>query len=183
MDTQHRDFDQTMVRQFQNGEENCLEQLFQKYLPFMKGQIRQHRFQLLDDDDLLQESRIVLYTAMCCYDVSKKACFFTYFKRLLKNHYVRLLRHYAAQKRQIDTVCITYAECDIGNVEGYGYAQTLDPLDVLVVKESFDAAYDTLTHSEKKSLYGQCHASHSRYIKKHNAYRCETKIRGMIQCK
>lgn len=183
MDTQHLDFDQVIVQKYQQGDESCLEQLFQKYVPFIKGQIRQYHFSILDDEDLLQESRIVLYTAMTCYDVTKKACFFTYFRRLLKNHYARLLRHYAAQKRQVDTLSVSYAECDVCNVKGYGYAQTLDPLDILVVKESFDAVYETLTRSEKQSLYAQCHASHASCIKKHNAYRCETKIRGAIQCK
>lgn len=183
MDTQHQNFDQIMVRQFREGDENCLEQLFQKYLPFIHGQIRQYRFRVLDNDDLLQESRIVLYTAMSSYDVNKKACFFTYFKRLLKNHYSRLLRHYAAQKRYIDTLCVSCEDNDILNEQGYGYAQVLNPLDVLVVRESFDIAYETLTKSEKQTLYGQCHAEGDVQIKKHTAYRCETKIRQQVQCR
>lgn len=182
MDIKHQYFDHVIVQQYQQGDESCLETLFQKYVPFIKCQIKQYHFSILDDDDLLQESRIVLHTAMCCYDATKKACFFTYFRRLLKNHYARLLRYYAAQKRKVDTMCVSYAECDIGNVEGYGYAQTLNPLDVLVVKESFDVVYDTLTRSEKQSLYGQCYADYTHSIKKHNVYRCEMKIRKQIQC-
>lgn len=167
--------DEEKVKLFRCGCVEVLEELFLKYQPLIKKYIRRYHFHDLDDDDLLQESRIVLYEALLSYQSEKNACFFTYFNHLLHNRFVRLVRYYKAYKRRSDLNCLPYEECMIDH---YNYS-TLTPLDIVIVRESFDDGYQTLTKSEKKVI---SHYESSDRLKSHNVYRCAVKMKKALRC-
>lgn len=172
-----------MIALYQQGNYDYLETMVQRYIPYMRAQMKRYRVIGFDADDMLQECRIVMHRAIETFDYGQNVCFFTYFSRLLRNHFCRLLRHYTTQKRNGDNHCVSYEEFDMDSYMGGGYAHILNPLDVLIVRESFDAGYDTLTKGEQAAIHQKYYLEKDDIPNAHALYRGETKLKKSIRCR
>ncbi|QTU82925.1 sigma-70 family RNA polymerase sigma factor [Carnobacteriaceae bacterium zg-C25] len=171
-----------MIMRYKLGDEDCLEMLIQRYMPYFQSSIKRYRIKGYDVDDMLQECRLVMLCTIQKFDETYNVCFFTYLNRLLHNHFCRLLRNTTTQKRCGEKQCVSYDAFEMDNYVGKGYSQSLNPLDVLLVREQFDCAYDTLTKKEKEAIYQKYYVNKEKKGRNHHLYRGKKKIKDAIRC-
>ena len=73
--------------------------LFAAYRPLVQKVINKFGYSLLDDDDLIQEARIVCYQAARNYNAKRGVSYGVYLNRCLINRYNSLVRFEKAKKR------------------------------------------------------------------------------------
>lgn len=144
--------DEALVLSYQKGDEQAIEVMYFKYLPFIKNFIQLFYLPYHDRDDRLQECLIVLYQAMATYDGSKKVTFFAYYKVLLDRHFYKLIRYQMAHKRRTEQTNHILEDYEVDNYAGLGYAQSLSPEEVILVRESFELSCEQLTLKERQAL-------------------------------
>lgn len=184
--TQNQDL--LWIALFKQGKEDIFEQLVEKYTPMMHSYVQRYRIPHMDTEDLIQEFRIVLYSAMTQYDETKHAKFSTFYYRLLYHHVCQLLRYHSAKKRSQSGVLETEYSIDTGdiisNYVGVDYEKAIDPLDVLLVKEALTDIYDTFSEKEKRVFWALQGKGDVSLLQERNAiYRCKKKFNDYFQSK
>ncbi|MGV3175492.1 RNA polymerase sigma factor [Aerococcus suis] len=82
----------------QHGDE--LVALYNRYMPLIKSLRPQISEQFLENDDYYQEAMICLHRCVEKYDIKKQVTFGAFYKRVLRNHYLDIVRQQLAQKRR-----------------------------------------------------------------------------------
>ncbi|KRL01790.1 sigma-70 family RNA polymerase sigma factor [Liquorilactobacillus capillatus] len=120
-----------------NNESASFEELFNKYRPLVNKATQRYHFRFLENEDLVQEARIVCYQASLAYDTTGNVSFGKFFQQSLFNRYCSLLRKESAKKRLGDR----YAESFEYLFETQGDSFTKDnffspnSLGILITKE------------------------------------------------
>ncbi|WP_027109117.1 sigma-70 family RNA polymerase sigma factor [Lacticigenium naphthae] len=84
----------------QNGPEDPFEELYNMFTPLIHKEMKDLFIRGYDQDDFIQEARIVLYKAVMEYKPKKEVSFGVFYKSILSNEKVSMIRHDNAQKRQ-----------------------------------------------------------------------------------
>lgn len=92
--------DRDLVAGIQSGNHDCFVTLFQRYRPLVEKIQRYYYFPDFDRDDVEQECRILLFTSVQRYDAQKGVPFAYFYKRLVTNHFISLVRKSIANKRR-----------------------------------------------------------------------------------
>lgn len=162
-------------------DETVIKQLYDKYLPFLLKHIKLYYLPYLDKDDRLQECYIVLYTAISTYDSSKNVSFFSYYKVLLERHFYKIIRKQMAEKRKSEQFDYMLDDYELDLFQGMGYAQSLNPEDVVIVKETFEESCQLLSKSERQAVIGKY--IYNVPLKNSHVYRGSYKIKKFIKNK
>ncbi|MBS4750280.1 hypothetical protein GMA11_03850 [Granulicatella sp. zg-ZJ] len=165
MDSHELIDDTVFIHRFLLGEEQSFNVLVKKYKPLMNKMANKYYLPNMEKEDFIQECCVVMYDAILKYDLQKNVKFSTFYRFLLNNHFKQLLRYHYASKRLGDFLMVNQDDAFYENYTGIRYNQALNPIDVLVVRETFDEAYETLSNQEKKVFY---------YSQKY-PYKCEKK--------
>lgn len=93
-----------MIEMIKEGDYSSFDCLFHRFLPLIKGTIKDFYIQGFERDDLIQEARIVLNKAVLFYNSKRGHTFGNYFKLNLVNHFNSLVRRDMAKKRHISRI-------------------------------------------------------------------------------
>lgn len=178
--------DDVLLARYHEGDDSVFEILSSKYRPLMVKYTQKYYIPLMDFDDMMQECRIIMFKALQRYRMDGKASFITFYVLLLNNHFCQTIRKYSAYKRTGENILGTEKSLDytdLANYAGVAYAQTMDPADVIEVREDFFQAYDTLSKNEKVTFY-QVQTDHTLMDKqdvKQVIYRSQHKLRKALK--
>lgn len=135
----------------QNGDDEAFCQLFELYKPIIYTFRRKYYLRDLDEDDWLQESRIIFYKVLKKYNSARGLTLGNYFKKLLDNRIVTLIRKQQTLKRRADFYCISLDEVSVK-----GYKRVHDDKesypsidDQLILRESFAEYSELLSKFER----------------------------------
>ncbi len=92
----------------ENGSEESLQKLFDKYKPLVNKVWRNYYLHDMDIDDWYQESMLVMVKNIRNYDPNHKATFGTLYQISLKNHLYDILRKRKAKKRMPVDKMVSY---------------------------------------------------------------------------
>lgn len=176
------------IELFKQGKDDVFEQLAAKYSPMMYSYVKRYHIPHMDVADLLQEFHMVLYAAVKQYDDRKHAKFSTFYYRLLYHHVCQLLRYHSAKKRSYNGVLeteMTFEPDDVvNNYAGVDYEKSVDPLEVLLVKEAVEQVYESFSEREKQVFWALQGKGSALLLDERNAiYRCKKKFLDYFQSK
>ena len=120
-------------------------------------------------DDLIQIGYIALYKASSCYDIYNEVMFYTYFKRVLNNSLVTLIRFNTTNKKEILNNALsydleipnshtTYLEIFSDNKASYDYTYELTVFKnsmPFMLSSVFELYYNGYTKEEISLLLGE----------------------------
>lgn len=178
--------DEALLTRYYAGDDSVFDMLILKYRPLMIKYTQKFFIPLMDFEDMLQECRIVMFKAVQSYRLGSEARFVTFYRLLLNNHFCELLRRSNAYKRIGDNVHRSDPFVDTSELVNYSgvlYAQSMDPADVVEVREGFYQAYDTLSQHEQATFY-QVQADHKLLHNdkvKQVIYRSQHKLRKALK--
>lgn len=115
-----------------NDDSQALENLFKTYLPMVYHTYGPYYLRLFDQDDWLQEARIVCYETCQCFDCQCDKSFGSFYKLRFQHHIHNLLRKELAQKRRIDQQAVLFDTCpekDAPGADVLAYCQTKNSLE------------------------------------------------------
>ncbi len=84
--------DNELLYLIQEGNEEALEIMFQKYEPLIKARVKKFNIEEILVEDFIQEGRLMLHKAIKLYDLTSKKTFNKYFDLIMTNHFITLLR-------------------------------------------------------------------------------------------
>ncbi|MBF0780443.1 MULTISPECIES: sigma-70 family RNA polymerase sigma factor [unclassified Granulicatella] len=181
MENQKQDL--CLIQKCREHNDEAFTTLALKYQPLMISKIKCYHFPLMDFDDLLQECRIILYQAVQRYKLDSRIKFSSFYMYLLKHHFCELIRYYNAHKRKGETLISTDRVHNDYIMENI-YSDSLNPEQVVEVRERFECAYDVLSKSEKEVFY-QNQINNPDFIQdkrvKRILYRAKYKIRKQMK--
>ena len=97
------DQDNSLISAIKGENESAsFKELFDKYRPLVNKAAKRYHFRFQENEDLIQEARIVCYQTALAYDSSTNVSFGKFFQRSLLNRYCSLLRKESAKKRMSD---------------------------------------------------------------------------------
>ncbi|MBQ8292437.1 MAG: sigma-70 family RNA polymerase sigma factor [Bacilli bacterium] len=106
--------DNELLYLIQEGSEEALELMFQKYDPLIKTKMKRFKIEADIAEDCLQEGRLMLLKAIKLYDASSNKTFNKYFDLILTNRLISLLRE---NKRKDNITYMTEEIEDANNRE------------------------------------------------------------------
>ena len=110
--------DQKWIKKIRLGNDSeAFKDLFHKYLPIALNAANHYHFRFSDQDDLIQEARIVCYKAALSYQLESHIAFGVYFQRSLLNHFCSMLRKENALKRKADKLAQSLDEISIDGLK------------------------------------------------------------------
>lgn len=180
--------DELLISAVAQNDSQALDVLFKAYLPMVYHTVAPYYIRLFDEDDWLQEARIVCYETCQCYDCQRGKSFGSFYKLRFKNHILNLLRRELAQKRRGDRQAVLIAEqpeCDAisentvtyyqSQFELRCYLETLSPFElvsfrVLTGQLSIDEACCQLdcTIDQLKRGQSRCQTKLKRYYQENH---------------
>lgn len=84
--------DNELLYLIQEGNEEALEIMFQKYEPLIKAKVKKFNIEEILVEDFIQEGRLMLHKAIKLYDSASKKTFNKYFDLIMTNQFITLLR-------------------------------------------------------------------------------------------
>lgn len=133
----------------------AFEKLFTKYLPVALNAASRYYFRFSDQDDLIQEARIVCYKAALSYQLESHIAFGVYFQRSLLNYFCSLLRKENALKRKADKTAESLDEFSIDDLKKSSPVEPFTAPTILtgiIFKEIIENPH-TFSKSEYKVFY------------------------------
>lgn len=94
--------EQQLIALAAQGDDQSIIQLADQYLPVVLKLRRQYFIRNFDDDDWLQEARIAIHRAAKQYDRSHPCSFGAFYRLLLSNQIIDIIRRTQAKKRKPD---------------------------------------------------------------------------------
>ncbi|WP_318767104.1 sigma-70 family RNA polymerase sigma factor [Lactiplantibacillus carotarum] len=129
--------EQQLIALAAQGDDYSIIMLADQYLPVVLKLRRQYFVRNFDDDDWLQEARIAIHRAAKQYDHSQPCSFGAFYRLLLSNQIIDLIRRSQAQKRKpVQDVLSLDAEEE--ESFGEGLITTLSAVDVVVVHDGLN---------------------------------------------
>lgn len=134
--------DQILIQAVEKQDSTALETLFRRYIPMVYTVINQYYLKGYEQEDWLQEARIVCYETCLCYQKTKVTSFGCFYKLRLKHHCTSLLRKELAQKRIGNQQAILYDELPdnwlVAEETMQHYQVTQDLTDYLQILSTFE---------------------------------------------
>lgn len=151
----HCDEDVLICMFQETGDESCFSELAKRYRPLIYHLSRRYILPMMDQNDYIQESHLVLYEALKTYERNRTARFSTYYRRMLSNHFCQMLRYYTAYKRCGNNSLFEDNPYDtVAEIAPTAYGKkSQDLFDSVAVKASFEKAYELLNDDEKEIFY------------------------------
>lgn len=148
------ELDLKLIQDFHNGkEEECIKELFYKYLPLILGLWSRYPFSDLELDDWKQECTIILIRNLKKYHKNMNNSFGTLFKSSVFNRYKDQLRRRNAMKRIPEDKMIYESSIEEqGGVYTVRDKSNIDPLRNLDTKIIFELLIKELTDFELEVL-------------------------------
>ncbi len=94
-------FEDNLIKQAKNGDEQAQEQLFNSYKQLVNHVARHYFLVGGDQDDLIQEGMIGLYKAINSYDETKTVTFGAYAKTLIEHQVINAIKSDSALKNSM----------------------------------------------------------------------------------
>ncbi|QFP80074.1 sigma-70 family RNA polymerase sigma factor [Latilactobacillus graminis] len=110
--------DAKLIQAVVENDSEALDILFKAYLPMVYRTFTPYYIRLFDEDDWLQEARIVCYETCQCYDQNSGKSFGGFYKLRFHHHVLNLIRKELAQKRRIDQQSLLTDCCPEGSAVG-----------------------------------------------------------------
>ncbi|AEV94771.1 sigma-70 family RNA polymerase sigma factor [Pediococcus claussenii] len=137
--------EQELLRLAKQGDQEAFNELFNKYLPVVKGLMTKYTIRGFDFDDWLQEGRLVFFKTICNFDIDRGFSLGVFFKNNFTNRICSLLRFEMAYKRKagFEAQCLELVTNDQGELTINPRVDHSDPHGELLVKEAY-SEYETL---------------------------------------
>ncbi|EHE86788.1 RNA polymerase sigma factor, sigma-70 family protein [Latilactobacillus curvatus CRL 705] len=139
--------DANLIQAVVENDSEALDVLFKAYLPMVYRTFTPYYIRLFDEDDWLQEARIVCYETCQCYDQNCGKSFGGFYKLRFHHHVLNLIRKELAQKRRVDQQALLFDCCPECNalaedtvayyqstVEMRAYLETLSALELVAFR-------------------------------------------------
>lgn len=101
--------DYELVYRIRENDDDAVNLMYEKYEPIIVNVARYYYLKSgyigTDMNDLVQEGRIALYKAICCYNEDKDTIFYTYLNICLHRHFLTYYRYLNANYNMILTNC------------------------------------------------------------------------------
>ncbi len=121
--------DNELLYLIQEGNEEALEIMFQKYDPLIKNKIKKFKIAVDIIEDALQEGRLMLHKAIKLYDASMDKTFNKYFDLILTNRLISITR----ENKKNDKITYVLEEIEDNNIR---VVEELDNFDFSKLKLS-----------------------------------------------
>ncbi|SBO17042.1 sigma-70 family RNA polymerase sigma factor [Carnobacterium divergens] len=152
-----RKSDGELIAAIKKGQTEEFEQLFLRYLPLTKKLSNMYYFKYLEEEDYLQESRMVFFKALQQFVEGKGHTFGNFYKLNLKHHLFSLIRKENAKKRGADRLSDSLDEMLENNHAPKYIAnqeEQVTAYDKMMISENVTAYYDTLSSFERHVFNG-----------------------------
>ncbi len=139
--------EQQLIALAAQGDDRSIIQLADQYLPVVLKLRRQYFIRNFDDEDWLQEARIAIHRAAKQYDAAQPCSFGAFYRLLLSNQVIDLIRRSQAKKRRPEQEVVsldTEEEDGLSNV----LVTTLSAVDVVYVHEQLVEFARVCSHFE-----------------------------------
>lgn len=143
--------DEDIILVIKGGDYFPFEVLFQRYVPLVKKVVKEYYVQGFENEDFIQEARIVFNKTILFYDKSRGHTFGNYFKLNLKHHCFSLIRKDMAKKRRSEKISESLDSLlENGFSPNYikNFSGDLNLQEALEVKESIPKYFESLSDFE-----------------------------------
>lgn len=101
--------DYELIYRIRENDDDAISLMYEKYEPIIinvaKNYYLKYGYTGVELNDLIQEGRIALYKALCCYKEDKEAIFYTYLNICLHRHFVTYYRRLNSNCNRLLTNC------------------------------------------------------------------------------
>lgn len=146
-----------MYKELLQNEEHQFDTLYRQYYPVIYKMQKKYYLRDFDQEDWLQEGRIIFYRSLERFDATHNVSIGRFFKSNFENHIRSLLRKQCAMKRTIDTTAISLDQ----KVENIGESffdfidsENTNALDQLIVQEKL-LELSTLLSPLERATFGE----------------------------
>ncbi|RRK11854.1 sigma-70 family RNA polymerase sigma factor [Lactiplantibacillus garii] len=126
--------EQQLIALAAQGDDYSIIRLADQYLPVVLKLRRQYFIRNFDDDDWLQEARIAIHRAAQQYDVAQPCSFGSFYRLLLNNQIIDLIRRSQAKKRRPEQEVLSLDD-EEEDVLSDALVTTLSAVDVVYVHD------------------------------------------------
>lgn len=142
-------------KQIIRGENNTFRKLYRQYHPLVYKLQKKYYLKDFDQEDWLQEGRIVFYRSLEKYEATHHVSIGQFFKKNLENHIKSLLRKQYAVKRTVDTQAVSLDQ----KIENQGESffnyladEKADILDQMIIQEKLAQLSEVLSPFERTTF-------------------------------
>ncbi|MBL1229375.1 sigma-70 family RNA polymerase sigma factor [Enterococcus sp. BWB1-3] len=135
-----------------HGDFEAFDQLYRKYYPVVFKMQTKYYLRGFDQDDWLQEGRIVFFRSLEKFQEGHKVTIGNFFKLNFENHIRSLVRRQCAYKRQGDITAVSLEQkMDTQGETFLDYMQIEESqaLDYMIIREKLEDAHNVLSSFER----------------------------------
>lgn len=145
----------TLILAAKSGDEIALEALYRQYRPLVYSLRKKYYLRDLDEQDWFQEGFIIFYDCILAYEAEYGVSLGALFKRSFENRVRSLIRREFAYKRKSNLGSVSFEQTIADGLEDLcRYTNhTEDPLQQVLLQETFLESQSQLSPLEMKALY------------------------------
>jgi len=148
-----------LIRRAKSGDIEAFCELYYQYSPVVLAISNQYYIRDFDQEDWLQEGRIVFYRTLMDYEDNHGISLGVYYKINFTRYVYSLLRKETAKKRRIDRESLSLNQLIEEQSSSYfkSYQSDIDSLDYVLINEALNKTADYYSPKEVRILLSYLH--------------------------